>query len=301
MKSLHLQIDECPDAMGNAILRLHDGTPNGDTESQPVATVYGDHAERIAACVNACHGLSLPDDVKPGALAELIAAAREVAPTGPPNSQRFFRLDAALANLGPVSPQPSKADQIRAEYSASDDPDAVLRRYKLDDIRDLDGMEDYKVQMHWEKGNLAPVSGPQMVLVPLEFLESIETHVGHAAKYTEAAADQHEKLEAIIRAAKQGNPVPVSSWSGDGNPQNIAKTQPRTIREWLETLPPGYRELALKNLGQSAVGDLRRESIYVSLSSAFVWKKTPEGDKFWRLVSGHYRSPSNPLPQLPTT
>lgn len=37
-------IDECPDANGNTTIRTYDGTPNGDTEAEPIATVYGEHA-----------------------------------------------------------------------------------------------------------------------------------------------------------------------------------------------------------------------------------------------------------------
>lgn len=34
-------VDECPDAHGNWTIRCADGTPNGDTEEDVVATVYG--------------------------------------------------------------------------------------------------------------------------------------------------------------------------------------------------------------------------------------------------------------------
>jgi hypothetical protein len=34
-------VDECPDANGNWTIRLANGTENGDTTSEPVATVYG--------------------------------------------------------------------------------------------------------------------------------------------------------------------------------------------------------------------------------------------------------------------
>ena len=34
-------VDNCPDANGNWTIRLDNGTENGDTESEPVATVYG--------------------------------------------------------------------------------------------------------------------------------------------------------------------------------------------------------------------------------------------------------------------
>jgi hypothetical protein len=34
-------VDECSDASGNWTIRIDNGTPNGDTEAQVVATVYG--------------------------------------------------------------------------------------------------------------------------------------------------------------------------------------------------------------------------------------------------------------------
>ena len=33
-------IDECPDANGNWTMRFADGTPNGNTEEEPLATFY---------------------------------------------------------------------------------------------------------------------------------------------------------------------------------------------------------------------------------------------------------------------
>lgn len=43
-------VDECPDASGFHTIRLADGSPNGDTSLQPVATVYEEeHAHLIAS------------------------------------------------------------------------------------------------------------------------------------------------------------------------------------------------------------------------------------------------------------
>lgn len=43
-------VDECPDAYGHWTIRPDDGTPNGDTEAEVIATVYDeDDARRIAA------------------------------------------------------------------------------------------------------------------------------------------------------------------------------------------------------------------------------------------------------------
>lgn len=41
-------VDECEDALGNLTIRRADGTPNGDTEHDIIATVYGDDARLIA-------------------------------------------------------------------------------------------------------------------------------------------------------------------------------------------------------------------------------------------------------------
>jgi len=50
-------VDECPDARGFWTIRRADGTPNGNTEAPPIATVYGlalaetivaDHNDRLA-------------------------------------------------------------------------------------------------------------------------------------------------------------------------------------------------------------------------------------------------------------
>jgi hypothetical protein len=34
------QVDECPDANGYVTIRLYDGSPNGNTQAPPIATVY---------------------------------------------------------------------------------------------------------------------------------------------------------------------------------------------------------------------------------------------------------------------
>lgn len=42
-------VDEQPDANGNSTIRIDDGSLNGDTTQQPIATVYSPDAELIAA------------------------------------------------------------------------------------------------------------------------------------------------------------------------------------------------------------------------------------------------------------
>ncbi len=51
--ALKLTLDPIPDASGNHVIRLHDGTENGNIEAQPVATCYElAHAALIVRAVN---------------------------------------------------------------------------------------------------------------------------------------------------------------------------------------------------------------------------------------------------------
>lgn len=43
------KVDECADANGFATIRPDDGSANGDTDAQPLATVYDWNAARIMA------------------------------------------------------------------------------------------------------------------------------------------------------------------------------------------------------------------------------------------------------------
>lgn len=181
-------------------------------EAHPIAEIDcnvnepGEVATRIAACVNACHGLSLPDDVKPGALAGVAAVL-----------QKWHNWIAS--------------GQLAFTQDHLAESHALLRSLGL------------------------PAMGP----VDLAFGGTI----GDAQ-----------------------NPAPVSP-------------QPRTIREWLETLPPGYRERALKNMEHSSSG--RAElNMWDALDQAFVWGDSPEGLGFWEDVSLYFDT-ETPLPELPTT
>ena len=48
-----LTVDVIPDANGHAVIRRHDGTPNGDTTCEPIATVYVDAFAPILAAAPA--------------------------------------------------------------------------------------------------------------------------------------------------------------------------------------------------------------------------------------------------------
>lgn len=47
------KVDECADANGFATIRPDDGSANGDTDAQPLATVYDWNAARIMAAAPA--------------------------------------------------------------------------------------------------------------------------------------------------------------------------------------------------------------------------------------------------------
>jgi hypothetical protein len=77
--------------------------------------------------------------------------------------------------------------------------------------------------------------------------------------------------------------------------EKAAEPEPTTVRGWLERLPDGYRERALR---QCVRPDEPSDSI---ISAAFIfnrWCKTSEGADFWIRVYYHYRD-KEPLPPLP--
>jgi len=70
----------------------------------------------------------------------------------------------------------------------------------------------------------------------------------------------------------------------------------KTTKEWLQDLPDGYRERALRNL-QKATQKIEEPSIDEALFGAFEWERTPEGSDFWGAVMRHYKK-GTPLPPL---
>lgn len=54
----------------------------------------------------------------------------------------------------------------------------------------------------------------------------------------------------------------------------------KTIREWLEELPEPYRTEAINNAYELII-DTPEKSITEALSNAFVWKNSPQGNKYW--------------------
>lgn len=106
--TMKITVDPIPDANDFFTLRPSDGSPHGDTDAQPIATVFDDsNAQIIAAAVTACHNLDLPANVAPGALAEIVTAARNaVSSAGDEALGIYFlrKLEAALTKLDPPKP-----------------------------------------------------------------------------------------------------------------------------------------------------------------------------------------------------
>jgi len=71
----------------------------------------------------------------------------------------------------------------------------------------------------------------------------------------------------------------------------------KTIREWLETLPDGYRERALANMDEISA-DQTVSRVNVALGMAFDWEEAREGFDFWLEVSRALRA-SCDFPPLP--
>lgn len=70
----------------------------------------------------------------------------------------------------------------------------------------------------------------------------------------------------------------------------------KTVREWLNELPDGYRERAIANCQNpnAETGSLRE-----ALFGAFAWWDSKEGYEFWDKVCNHNNATSS-LPPLPT-
>jgi len=79
--------------------------------------------------------------------------------------------------------------------------------------------------------------------------------------------------------------------------------KPKTIREWLETLPDGYRELALKYYNPKYHDGLSVNSLSSAILGTCHWRSTSEeegeGFEFWNAVYEwtHGRGELPPLPQ----
>jgi len=72
----------------------------------------------------------------------------------------------------------------------------------------------------------------------------------------------------------------------------------KTVKQWLQELPDGYRERALKNM-KPEIADQKFRSLPVAIFNAFGWSSTLEGIGFWNQVWDHLTEPKIPLPPLP--
>ena len=70
----------------------------------------------------------------------------------------------------------------------------------------------------------------------------------------------------------------------------------RTIGQWFEMLPDGYRQRALFNTPDAVLRE-NVDSMADAISGAFTWYASPEGSRFWEGVADYY-SPRS-LPPLP--
>lgn len=55
----------------------------------------------------------------------------------------------------------------------------------------------------------------------------------------------------------------------------------KSIRQWLNELPEPYRSQALESADKKML-DNRRMRQSDALSSAFVWKRSPEKEQYWK-------------------
>ncbi len=69
----------------------------------------------------------------------------------------------------------------------------------------------------------------------------------------------------------------------------------KTIKEWLEALPDGYRERALKNLDVQKAQCLK-DGFENAIYAAFFWGESEEGHAFWNEVA-HENLPQFPPPK----
>jgi hypothetical protein len=72
----------------------------------------------------------------------------------------------------------------------------------------------------------------------------------------------------------------------------------KTVKQWLEQLPDGYRERALENLDPKNAHQKEKDMVEAILAS-FDFDKTKEGGLFWARVYGHYAKGLS-LPPLPS-
>lgn len=72
----------------------------------------------------------------------------------------------------------------------------------------------------------------------------------------------------------------------------------KTTKDWLNELPSGYRERALKNYDPN-FRSAHPENLDTAIRFAFRWDESTEGFRFWEDVWNWALDPENPLPPIP--
>ena len=106
--------------------------------------------------------------------------------------------------------------------------------------------------------------------------------------------DLFEKMKVALKKMDDGNGEVADTTP---EPPQEANDRPTTVIGWLETLPDGYKELAIKNKYET-VFDAESDSLSNALDRAFCWREAPEGFAFWNGVSNWIGS-NGELPSLP--
>ena len=118
---------------------------------------------------------------------------------------------------------------------------------------------------------------------------------------------------AVMQAALEGKQVeyfccdekwcvaPNPSWNWANAKFRIAKPKEKSILEWLQELPEGYRERAIRNYDENFCGshDKIEQNISSALRHAFDWHHSPETYSFWYDVYCYAMNTSRKLPPLP--
>lgn len=107
-----------------------------------------------------------------------------------------------------------------------------------------------------------------------------ERDVIDANKYCNAYLEGYNHALHILNAVGQNEQSVGYEESTDNK---ISKT--KTVKQWFESLPNGYRERALANTAPEAI-NINCTTLSAALPLAFHWKNTPkeEGFKFWKAI-----------------
>lgn len=74
----------------------------------------------------------------------------------------------------------------------------------------------------------------------------------------------------------------------------------KTVLEYLQELPDGYRERAIKNCTSERIRSDIASDLNDAIYGAFMWSNQVEGFRFWSDVAKHARGEGD-LPPIPET